>query len=1506
MSERSGLEIAIIGMAGRFPKAADLDQFWHNLRAGVEAVSFFTDEELAASGVSATHIADPSYVKAAAIIDGIELFDANFFGISAREAEMLDPQHRLFLECAWEVMERAGYVGTRRSVGVFGGCARNSYAFNLLRNPEILESQGYLAISIANEKDFLASRLAYKLGLEGPSVTVQTACSTSLMAIHLACQSLLAGDCELALAGGISVWIPQKGGYLYQPDGISSPDGHCRTFDAAARGTVSGQGFGMVVLRLLEDALDAGDHIHAVIKGTAANNDGSLRAGFTAPSRDGQARVIAAAQMRAEVEADSITYVEAHGTATPLGDPIEVAALTRAFRATTDRRGFCALGSVKTGIGHLDAAAGVAGLIKTVLALEHQEIPPSLHFEKPNPEIDFDSSPFYVVTRPTPWPVNGHPRRAGVSSFGLGGTNVHVILEEAPPPPPPGPSRAGQVLILSAQSADSLERATDNLAAWLESHPEASLADVAYTLQVGRIPFRHRRALVVADPAETAALGARDPRRVWTAEAEPGERRVAFLLPGVGDHYPGMAQGLYRTERVFREELDRCAELLRPHLGLDLREALLAGAEEGQGGKLDLKALLGRGAQASKPGLLHETWVAQPAVMAVSWALAQLWISWGVRPQALLGYSLGEYTAACLAGVMSLEDGLALVARRARLIAGLPPGAMLAVPLSEAELLPRLTPGLCLAAENGPGVSVVAGSLEAVDAFERQLAAEGLSCRRLPTTHAFHSPMMEPVREELARVAAGLRLAPPRIPYVSNVTGTWITAEQATDPLYWADHLCRSVRFGRALETLWAQPQRVLLEVGPGQGLSTLALQHPARQGGSALASLRHAQDRQPDDLFLLGALARLWLAGVPVDWEGFAAGETRRRVPLPTYPFERRRYWVDPPQRNDLPAAQRQTPPPTEEQTAEAVPAPAALPSRHERPPLTNPYVPPATPEQQRLASLWQELLGVAPVGLYDNFFELGGHSLLGIQMMSRLRATLGVDLPLSTLFEGPTVADMAHAFREPAKDLVRPPLRPRPAGLSALPLSFAQQRLWFIDQLEPGSPLYNLPRALHTEGPLRIEVLTLTLSEIVRRHEALRTVFAAPEGSPVQVIRPATTFALPLVDLSGLPASRRQAEAFLLAGEEAGRPFDLARGPLLRGVLLRLADEEHVVALTMHHIVSDGWSMGILVREVTALYQAFLEERPSPLPELPIQYADFAVWQHSWLDQEALEGLARYWSQRLAGAPPQLDLPGARPRPAVLSTRGASRQRLVPATLLEQLRALGRSESATLFMTLLAPLQALLHSRTGATDLVVGTDIAGRDRGETEGLIGFFINQVPLRVDLTGDPTLRELLRRAREAAWEAYSHQDLPFDQLVEALRVERSLRRSPIFQVKLVLQNAPRESLDLPSLTFKALGSSTETAQLDLHWSFVERGEGLWLTLTYSTDLYDEPLIDGLLDLYEAWLRAFTERPEAQLGEVVAELAQAEEDRLAERGLELKSKNLGKLRSRRRQAEKLVEV
>ena len=896
--KRTGLEIAVIGMAGRFPGARDLAELWNNLVSGVEAISFFPDDVLLAAGADPSLLADPRYVRARGVLDDADQFDAEFFGYSPREAEIIDPQQRLFLEYAAKALEDAGYDPFRYPglIGVYGGVSTNTYVYNVLSHPEILADMGGVQVALANDKDFLCTRVAYKLGLEGPCVNVQTACSTSLVAVHLAAQALLGGECDMALAGGVSVSFPQERGYLYQDKGILSSDGHCRAFDARAKGTVLGSGVGIVVLKRLADALREGDSIRAVIRGSAVNNDGSRKAGFTAPRVDGQAKAICTALEIAQVAPETVTYVEAHGTGTELGDPIEVAALTQAFRTGTDRRGFCALGSVKTNIGHLDAAAGVSGLIKTILALEHKTLPPSLHFEQPNPQIDFAASPLYVNTVTAPWPSEGHPRRAGVSSFGLGGTNAHVVLEEPPEPSLTGPLQPAVLLVLSARSEAALETATDQLADWLERHPEACLDDVAYTLQVGRRELPWRRALACAGGGEAHRdLARREPRRVQTARCEPGSRQVAFVLSGLGGHYPGMARGLYAAEPVFRAELDRCAELFGQHLEFDLREALFTDPDEAGSGT-DLRRMLRRGGAASEgPGPLDRTLVAQPSVFAVGCALARLWMSWGVRPQALLGYSLGEYLAAHLAEVFPLPETVELVAQRARLIEALPTGAMLAIPLAEREVRAWLAGELCLAAVNGEHLSVVSGPREEVSGLAERLRAEGIACSELATTHAFHSRMMAPAAETLAALVRRLRPAAPRIPYLSNVTGTWIRAEEVRDPEYWTRHLCGTVRFAEGLRALWEEPSRVLLEVGADQGLSALALQDVGAEKayGRVVRSLPHRDERLPDELFLRGSLGRLWVAGGEVDWSSFQAGE-RRRVPLPTYPFERQRFWIE------------------------------------------------------------------------------------------------------------------------------------------------------------------------------------------------------------------------------------------------------------------------------------------------------------------------------------------------------------------------------------------------------------------------------------------------------------------------------------------------------------------------------------------------------------------------------------------------------------------------------------
>jgi phthiocerol/phenolphthiocerol synthesis type-I polyketide synthase E len=1023
--------IAIIGMAGRFPGARDLKEFWRNLSEGVESIRFFTREELLEEGHDPAIIMKPAYVPAAGYLEGADQFDPFFFGMSPREAETMDPQHRLFLEQAWVALEAAGYdsAGYDGSIGVFGGMNASAYLFNnLLKNRRVREETREVELRIRTDKDFLASQVAYKLGLTGPSFTVQAACSTSLIAVCVACQNLMSYQCDMALAGGVSVGSPLKAGSLGHGELFGS-DGHCRAFDAGAAGVPMGSGAGVVVLKRLAEALADGDPVRAVIRGFAINNDGDLKVGYSAPSVEGQSEVVAMAQNMAGVSPETIGFIEAHGTATPLGDPIEIAALTRVFRSSTEKKGFCAVGSVKTNIGHLDAAAGVASLIKAVLALEHGQVPPSLNFTKPNPNIDFAAGPFFVNSKLIDWPRLSPRRRAGVSSFAVGGMNAHVVLEEAPPQPPSDPDRAPELLVLSARTETALETATDRLADFLRGTPQAGLSDVASTLRQGRRAFKWRRTLVCADREDAAAaLAGRDPKRLLTSGV--GERRkrpVSFLFPGLGDQYPDMGLDLYQQEPAFRRAVDRCCEILTPELGEDLRAVLYprgtkAAREAGPAaGEIDFRRLVAARREPAETRPIDQTRWAQPAVFVVEYALAQLWMQLGVKPRALAGFSLGEYVAACLAGVFPLEVALRLVARRAKLIEGLPRGAMLGVTLPEPEARSLLRPGLALAAVSGAESAVLAGPAEMVAEVERELAGRGVSAVRLRTSHAFHSPMMEPVRQATIELLRQTELKAPQIPLLSNVTGTWMTPEQATDPGSWGDHLVRTVRFADNLREIWREPGMVLLEVGPGYSLGAWALQHPDRRGDDpvVLPSLRHEQDPRSDRALLLESLGRLWLAGLEVNWEGLLDGARRKRVELPTYPFERQRYWIeaDPVEKAVEPQARpevRDIVAPPDAEAAPPVPPASPAKSQHRRPKLENPYVAPGTPLEELVTTAWERMLRIDSIGIHDNFFALGGDSMLAPKLLLKLHEATGVKLFLRSLFQAPTIAEMARMIEE------------------------------------------------------------------------------------------------------------------------------------------------------------------------------------------------------------------------------------------------------------------------------------------------------------------------------------------------------------------------------------------------------------------------------------------------------------------------------------------------------------
>ncbi len=887
----ASFDVAVVGIALHLPGARNAREYWKNLRGGVESVRDLTDEELLAAGVSREALAQPNYVRRSAVLEGLADFDAGFFGFSPKDAAITDPQHRRFLECCWEALEDAAHPPESFAgpIGVFAGSGMSAYmAFNILSNRELVDSVGlFLLRHTGNDKDFLTTRVSYCLDLQGPSVNVQTACSTSLVAVHMACQSLLSGECDMALAGGVTITLPHGRGYLYHENEILAADGVCRPFDARSGGTVFSSGAGVVVLRRLSDALADGDHIYAVIKGSAINNDGARKVGYLAPSVPGQARAIAEALAVSGVEPRSIGYVEAHGTATPVGDPIEIAALTQAFRTGTDERGFCAVGSVKGNIGHADTAAGVASFIKVALALQHRELPPSLHFERPNPEIDFDASPFFVNAQLREWKAGAEPRRAGVSALGVGGTNAHVILEEARSIASTKSARPFQLLVLSARSRNALDAACANLRAHLQEHPELEFADVAWTLQAGRRAFPWRRTLVCRDAADALrVLGSSeraDLERLRTHDAGSARPTLVYMLPGGGAQHPRMARDLYAQAGVFRREVDRCLALLAP----ELASAILRAIQTPDG---ELEAVARE---------LERPSIQLPALFVIEYALARQWSELGLEPAALIGHSMGENTAACLAGVISLADALGLVALRGRLFERVETGAMLAVQLPAAELVPLLGEGLALAASNAPALSVASGTRAGIEELERSLGARGVEHSRIHIQIAAHSALLEPILPEFRAYLQRIQLSPPRIPFVSNLTGTWITSEQAVDAEYWVQHLRRTVRFSDGVRTLLQDPERVLLEVGPGNTLCSLARAH----GNASLAprivpSLRHRDEAVDDRAFALEVLGRLWLAGLKPNWSALHAGENRQRVSLPTYPFERQRYWIEPSRR--------------------------------------------------------------------------------------------------------------------------------------------------------------------------------------------------------------------------------------------------------------------------------------------------------------------------------------------------------------------------------------------------------------------------------------------------------------------------------------------------------------------------------------------------------------------------------------------------------------------------------
>lgn len=993
--------IAIIGMAGRFPGAANTEQLWENLKNGRESITHFTKKQLSGRDFESEYVLQQdNYIRARSVLDDVELFDADFFNFTPSEATYTDPQQRIWLELAWTALESAGYAGSNYegAIGVYTGYLNSNYLMhNLLKNRTAVENyvrtrySDDFATLLANTNSYLATRTAYKLNLKGPAINLLTACSTSLVTVIMAVQSLLQMESDICIAGGINIAVPQNTGYFYQEGAILSKDGHCRPFDSDAQGTVFGSGGGAVVLKRLEEALDDGDNILAVIRGAAINNDGANKVGFTAPSIDGQAECISLAQSLAEVSPDSISYIEAHGTGTPMGDPIEIAGLTKAFGDCDGKLQFCGIGSIKSNIGHLDSAAGIAGLIKTILALQHKQIPPTLHYKKPNPIIDFEKSPFYVVDKLKNWEETVEPRRAGVSAFGVGGTNAHIVLEEAPHAEPSERSGRHQLLIFSAKTENALTKLGQQLGNAFKKNSSLNVADAAWTLQKRRQHFQMRLFAICDDNAASAAEAIT--KRVSQAstamqivpEIPPA---VAFAFPGQGSHYYGMASELLDQELVFQNELKKCCQLANQFIDVDLYRLFAKEITKDEYVK-----------QMSHNG------IAQLAIFSVDYAMAQLWQHWGIKPKVVFGHSLGEWVAACTAGVLTLEHAITAVWHRGRLMHSVSgDGAALTVFASKEDVLPHLNENTYFAAENAPTLTLISGPKEAVLALMTRLKEENINSRLLDITVAVHSPLLDTIIQPFEEILRGLKFSKPSVPIFSTATGTHLTEKQALDPHYWAFQMRSPVQFSSTVQELSGHyPSPLILETGPGKALTTLCqLQRKNANQYSAVASL-DPKTFDNEHKQILHAVGQLWCSGISIDFSQLSAEKTRKCVSLPTYCFDRKRFWIDPPSMTASEQSDIKSSNIAGEKSA-ALRQTAAVQQTNAN----------SIPVETRLTQIWKDILGVNSIGPNDDFNDLGGDSLTAVRLMERIRRETNIGLPLGALTAAPTIAQMAKLIQK------------------------------------------------------------------------------------------------------------------------------------------------------------------------------------------------------------------------------------------------------------------------------------------------------------------------------------------------------------------------------------------------------------------------------------------------------------------------------------------------------------
>ncbi|MBM7411150.1 amino acid adenylation domain-containing protein [Clavibacter michiganensis] len=1473
-SQRRAADVAIIGIGVQAPGSVDVQEFWQHLRAGDETITFYDDDELRLLGVTEADLRDPHYVKASGRLDGTGGFDSALFAIPPAEADVTSPQLRLLYECFWQACEDAGYDPTDLPgrVGVFAGGSDDFEWYRRALSEDSAFGSAYQNFTLATNH-FLSTRLSYRFDLTGPAYSALAGCSTSLLTVHLAVQSLRLGECELAVAGGVTLELPNEGGYRFVDGMMLSPDGHCRPFDADANGTVFSNGAALLLLKPLAAAQRDGDPVYAVIAGSATGNDGRRKLSYTAPSEDGQFDTIRAAYRDAGIDPASVSFVEAHGTGTLLGDPVEVASLSRAFADAAP--GSIALGSVKGNVGHTDTAAGAMGLAKVALSLHDRYLPGTCNFTQPNSHIDFATTPFAVSAVGGPLP--GGPLRAGINAFGVGGTNVHMILETAPSGPTADGGRADragegadpgstyELLQFSASSPASVAATADRGLRHLAADDAVALADAAHTLRVGRAASAHRTAVVVD------ARGSRDAGS-WSARAlaarAPALRggRTAFLFSGQGNQHVEMGRGLQRHPgeigRVFRHWTDEIIGMLDDGDAAEYREIM---AGDGADGRVD-----------------RTEW-SQLAIFTTQFATAKVLESFGVRPDVLVGHSVGELTAAALAGVWSLGDAVRLVRRRGLIMQRQEPGIMLAV-AADAERVRQVVDGLddvWISLDNSVQRCVLGMAESAFPAVIDRLEAAGIPGSRLHTRQAFHTPMMAEAGLAFEDEVRAVRTRDPRIPIISNVSGAFVASGEMTEPRYWGDHITGQVRFADSLRALlsdeWLGGAPLHgVELGPGRSLTSFALHEPSKTDRHVFVNaLRHPVEEVADDAHLLATLGSLWSSGLEIDWRTHTTG---RRIRLPGTAMDK--LPLGGPSAADRPAA-------TASRAAD-VPVPARSESRTTASPRTAGPRADADGTLDAVRAAFRSVLGYATVERDDDFFALGGDSLKATVLVSRLAVALGAPVTVADVFAAPTPGELATRLSLGAAptgaasdvaggDAAAVALR-RTADAGDHPTSPSQRRMYLAARLSPAALVYNMPSATHLEGPLDPERVLVALARLVERHEPLRTVIVRRGDEIRQRVRDAGDVDLPLVlSADELPGPVRVDE--LVA--RFVRPFDLESGPLFRMEIVTHAHGGSTLLFDIHHIVADAVSVEILTRDFGLLYEG-------ELAQLPLQYRDYAAHLALETTDRATRDAGHDVVALLRDAPTGEALVRDRPRHGGEARAERVRLRLDRGRS-AALAACAEQHRATPFMVVLAVWGAVLGRTSDRDDLLIGVPVSGRTLADTTEMVGMFVNMMPVRLRPSRDRGVADYLADCRDAVLTALAHQDVPFERVVEALRPEREVGRHPLVDVSIDYHNVDHHDLSIDGVVARPIDLVPLGVGMDLVVTCLESDEGLALDLDYAADLFDRTTIERLARRFELLLSQVVgaTEPTTALGVLADADADADADAAAAAGTGIRS-------------------